>query len=114
MQPRRLGHRALQVSDMQASKEWYQRVFGLQQVYEAEWQDHPAMMVMADGTGFALFPSGTVTAHTAVDVDSDQFEAWKGRLTELGIAFDYEDHGPTHSMYFSDPDGHRLEITSER
>lgn len=33
-------------------------------------------------------------------------------LRERGIAFQFQDHEVSHSIYFSDPDGHRLEITT--
>jgi catechol-2,3-dioxygenase len=37
-----------------------------------------------------------------------------GRLVQLGTKVDYTtDHGMTHSVYFFDPDGNRLEIFCE-
>ena len=34
------------------------------------------------------------------------------RFRDRGIDFEFEDHGPCHSVYISDPDGHTIEITT--
>jgi catechol-2,3-dioxygenase len=39
-------------------------------------------------------------------------EQWKARLRHHGIAFSEEDHGRQHSVYFSDPNGIVLEVTT--
>jgi catechol-2,3-dioxygenase len=33
-------------------------------------------------------------------------------LEPAGSPFDFQDHDVSHSIYFSDPDGHRLELTT--
>ena len=38
--------------------------------------------------------------------------AWRKRLTAAGIALREEDHGTQRSIYFDDPNGNTLEITS--
>ena len=42
---------------------------------------------------------------------ADLLEAEK-HLQERGIPFEFQNHGIAHSIYFSDPDGHQLEITT--
>jgi catechol-2,3-dioxygenase len=34
------------------------------------------------------------------------------RSSASGIPFEFSDHGIAHSVYISDPDGHRIEITT--
>ena len=48
----------------------------------------------------------------AFRVDRPSFEAVQAHLTAQGIPFTFSDHDISHSIYFSDPDGHRLEITT--
>jgi len=33
-------------------------------------------------------------------------------LKKRGIKFEFQDHEIAHSIYFRDPDGHQLEITT--
>ena len=39
-------------------------------------------------------------------------DAWKARLKAAKVTFDTEDHGDQRSIYFSDPNGIRWEITA--
>jgi catechol 2,3-dioxygenase-like lactoylglutathione lyase family enzyme len=51
--------------------------------------------------------------HFAFSVPSAaEQEHWKVRLREHGIPFSEEDHGTQHSIYFSDPNGIVLEVTT--
>ena len=36
----------------------------------------------------------------------------KRELEKRGIKFEFQDHEIAHSIYFRDPDGHQLEITT--
>jgi catechol-2,3-dioxygenase len=40
------------------------------------------------------------------------FERARHDLHERGIAITFADHTAAHSIYFTDPDGHELEITT--
>jgi catechol-2,3-dioxygenase len=40
------------------------------------------------------------------------FLAAQHELKQRGINFEFEDHEISHSIYFEDPDGHHLEITT--
>jgi catechol 2,3-dioxygenase-like lactoylglutathione lyase family enzyme len=124
-QIRTLDHVAIHVSDLEASAAWYHRVLGLERVQPKEWGPFPAFMVAEDGTGIALFPSrnesqgrlpeGTVirAGHYAFQVDTANFKRVQEHLTELEISFEFQDHHYHHSIYFTDPDGYRLEITTQ-
>jgi catechol 2,3-dioxygenase-like lactoylglutathione lyase family enzyme len=51
--------------------------------------------------------------HFAFSVDSAaEQERWKGRLHAHGVEFSEEDHGVRHSIYFRDPNGIVLEVTT--
>jgi catechol-2,3-dioxygenase len=51
--------------------------------------------------------------HYAFSVASDaEQEQWKARLRHHQVAFTEEDHGRQHSIYFSDPNGIVLEVTT--
>ena len=113
-----VDHVAFAVSDQEASIAWYRTVLGLNEEHR-EWQRHPAML-MRGGSGVALFAAdGTAPGndeprflHLAFRVDRASFAEAQERLAELAIAFDLVDHGSAHSIYFHDPDGVRLELTT--
>ena len=119
-----IDHVALAVTDLQKSIAWYQDVLGLERRYRAAWGDCPAMLC-AGSTCVALFPlrpaessartSGSAQAtmrHLAFRATyADLLEAEKN-LEERGIPFEFQDHRIAHSIYFVDPDGHQLEITT--
>jgi catechol 2,3-dioxygenase-like lactoylglutathione lyase family enzyme len=112
-----VDHVALRVSDQAGSIAWYRGVLGLDRVHEEEWGDVPAMMV-AHGSGVALFPAdgaagqGPEFMHVAFRVDRRTFDGARARLADLGIETRFANHGVAHSIYFTDPDGHRLELTT--
>jgi catechol 2,3-dioxygenase-like lactoylglutathione lyase family enzyme len=43
---------------------------------------------------------------------TQDFEAAEVDLRARGISFEFEDHEVSHSVYFRDPDGVQLEITT--
>jgi catechol 2,3-dioxygenase-like lactoylglutathione lyase family enzyme len=114
-----LDHVALAVRDLERSERFYREVLGLERVYEEEWPV-PAMMTGA-GSGIALFeaqagpdrePQPVRVLHVAFRVDRATFEQARQFLCDEGLAPRLEDHGVAHSLYFADPDGHRLELTT--
>jgi catechol 2,3-dioxygenase-like lactoylglutathione lyase family enzyme len=119
-----IDHVALTVTDLEKSIAWYQDVLGLERRYREAWGDNPAMLC-AGSTCIALFPlspdelpartSGSAQptmCHLAFRTTyADLLQAEKN-LQERGILFEFQNHGIAHSIYFADPDGHRLEITT--
>jgi len=50
--------------------------------------------------------------HLAFRADRENFLGAQRELENRGIKFDFQDHEISHSIYFRDPDGHALEITT--
>jgi catechol 2,3-dioxygenase-like lactoylglutathione lyase family enzyme len=118
-----IDHVALAVRDVRRSAAWYQDVLGLERRYEEAWGDFPAV-VAAGQTSIALFPvqgaepkgrpgrDTLAMRHLAFRVDAANFVRARRALEARGMAVERQDHGIAHSIYFSDPDGHELEITT--
>ncbi len=113
-----LDHVAITVSDLDRSERFFIEVLALERVHP-EWD--PPRIVASEASGLALFPAegedGASPApshfhHIAFRVDRAAFEAAQAELGERAIEFTFSDHGTAHSIYFADPDGHRLELTT--
>lgn len=128
MKLQHIDHVAITVSDLARSLAWYRGVLGLERRHEEDWGDVPTM-VCAGETCVALFPADSGDAsvrpeeslepttsrrmrHFAFRADRENFQAARQRFRELGIEFEFADHGIAQSVYISDPDGHRIEITT--
>ena len=118
-----LDHVAMTVRDVARSVAWYQDVLGLERRYQEVWGDFPAV-VGAGTTALALFPAPVPepapppgrevlsVRHVAFRVDRETFERARSHLEARGLAPTFEDHTAARSLYFADPVGHRLEITT--
>jgi len=121
-----LDHVAIVVRDLKASADWYERVLGLERKFADVWNVPVMLIARGSGrSGVALFPvsvaephrmparwNALAVDHVAFRVDRENFEHARARLRELGVRVEFEDHAVSHSIYFDDPDGHRLEITT--
>jgi catechol 2,3-dioxygenase-like lactoylglutathione lyase family enzyme len=117
-----LDHVALRVRDVEASAAWYGEVLGMQPAFEGMWGGVPTMLALGP-TFLALFPAaGRAKAngsprcvcmdHLAFRADPENFARAREELPRRGIPVEFQDHGASHSIYFADPDGHRVEITT--
>lgn len=114
-----IDHVALTVRDLTTSVDWYQRVLGLERRHEI-WE--VPVMLGAGTTAVALFPARAPAGageasplgfrHLAFRVSSANFQSAQSLLSEHGIAFEFQDHTIAHSIYFADPDGNQIEITT--
>jgi catechol 2,3-dioxygenase-like lactoylglutathione lyase family enzyme len=112
-----LDHVAIEVADLDAAERWYAETLGLERAHP-EWD--PPRVMTAGGTGVALFPasdggedgSAPHPLHIAFRVDRASFDAARDELPRRGVELRESDHGSAHSVYFTDPDGHRLELTT--
>jgi catechol 2,3-dioxygenase-like lactoylglutathione lyase family enzyme len=117
-----LDHVALAVSDVEKSADWYCDVLGFKRQHEGMWNGVPVFVGKGDAD-VALFPipdarstsssaGGARVLHFALRTDWKNFLAVQTELKEREIEFDFEDHEVSHSIYFRDPDGHKIEITT--
>lgn len=118
-----LDHIAITVRDVGRARDWYCDVLGLEHRFKDIWGDVPTFVCAGD-TGIALFPASVnepkprperdtlAMRHFAFRVDRANFERAQIELNARGIAFEFQDHTIAHSIYFNDPDGHQLELTT--
>src|SRR4026208_2179169 len=128
-----VDHVELFVPDRYEAAKWYERVLGLKIVGEYEhWAADPRgpLMISSDSgnTKLALFqgtPQGsreTAGYHlVAFRVGAADFKRFLDRLPHLNL-IDHRgqavvrdlvrDHTAAYSLYFNDPFGHRLELTT--
>jgi catechol 2,3-dioxygenase-like lactoylglutathione lyase family enzyme len=118
-----IDHVALAVRDIERSANWYIEVLGFERLHEGMWNGVPTFIGKGN-TGIALFPASSNARstsstrgniqmlHLAFRADRDGFVAAQQELKKRGIKFEFQDHEISHSIYFRDPDGHQLEITT--
>jgi catechol 2,3-dioxygenase-like lactoylglutathione lyase family enzyme len=124
-----LDHVELFVPDRAQAAEWYGRVLGCRPVAGTEeWASHPQgpLMLSPDGgrTKLALFAGEpqrsrpTAGFHrVAFRLSGQEWLAFVERLPQLGLqegprGARVVDHTGAWSVYFTDPFGHHLEVTT--
>jgi catechol-2,3-dioxygenase len=117
----RLSHAVLFVSDLEKSRPFYEKAFGLQTIAgrrgaaflraPASGQHHD-LALMEVGPQAPVPPQGAVGLyHLAWEVETieDLVESIE-TLLEMGALVGASDHGATKSLYGKDPDGIEFEI----
>lgn len=123
-----IDHVELFVPDRAEAADWYARVLGCTRVAGTEqWASHPQgpLMISPDGgrTKLALFtgePQGsrpTAGFHrVAFRLSGAEWLGFVSRLSEIGLSEGngarIADHMSAWSVYFTDPFGHHLEVTT--
>ena len=118
-----IDHVALGVRDIEKSARWYIEVLGFERLHKDMWNGVPTFIGKGN-TAIALFPlrgndsksasrAGRIgMLHLAFRANRKNFLAAQHELKKRGIKFEFQDHEISHSIYFRDPDGHELEITT--
>jgi catechol 2,3-dioxygenase-like lactoylglutathione lyase family enzyme len=118
-----IDHVALAVSNIERSAQWYIDVLGFEYRYKDVWNGIPTFIGKGT-TAIALFPPRANTRstsssranirmlHLAFRATRKNFLAAQEELKRRSIDFEFQDHEISHSIYFRDPDGHELEITT--
>ena len=116
-----IDHVAIGVRDIERSAKWYIEVLGFERLHEGVWGGVPTFIGKGN-TGIALFPATHETKppdrrdirmlHLAFRASRENFLDAQRELKKRGIKFEFQDHEISHSIYFRDPDGHALEITT--
>ena len=96
------------------------RIVGAGELYEDVWGNFPGVVGIGN-TSVAFFPIddpdiklpvGLPIHHIAFRVDRVNFNSAQQTLRQKGIEFEFQDHKIVHSIYFYDPDGHLIELTT--
>ena len=118
----RLNHAVLFVRDLDRSSDFYQKVFGFEEIAReggtmvflraSGSANHHDLGLMAVGPEARSQPGGSVGLyHLAWEVPTIEDLAAAGSvLSELGALTGMSDHGATKSLYGRDPDGIEFEI----
>ena len=116
-----IDHVAMGVRNIERSAKWYIDVLGFERLHEGMWNGVPTF-IGKGSTAIALFPASPASKssthreirmlHLAFRADRENFLASQRELQKHGIKFEFQDHEISHSIYFRDPDGHQLEITT--
>jgi catechol 2,3-dioxygenase-like lactoylglutathione lyase family enzyme len=120
-----IDHAAISVRDLEKSREWYERVLGLK-VSPREHQKPgteyfldcgPSLigLIQGDPNGekHLLQDSGLGGNHVSFRVDTKDFDKAVETLKTLGVTITFtKKRERSHSVYFLDPDGNKLEITA--
>lgn len=114
-----IDHVALAVPDVERAAAWYIEVLGLERQHSKHWGGVPTFVGKGE-TGLALFPreerptasAGGAMLHLAFRTDAAGFLRAQQELAERAIPFSFENHVISHSIYFRDLNGVRLEITT--
>ena len=121
-----IDHVALAVPDVEQSAAWFIDVLGFERLYPGMWNGVP-VFIGKGTTAIALFPrrdrresasspqgdaNEVDMLHLAMRADRKNFLAAQENLKERCIKFEFQDHEISHSIYFRNPDGLRLEITT--
>jgi catechol 2,3-dioxygenase-like lactoylglutathione lyase family enzyme len=108
-----VDHVVLHVDDVERSKKFYTEILGM----TAYREDRGQVFLHAGQQGVALFerPGGRSLAtgndlnHLALNVASGTYETLKAELEKRGVSVTGRP-GEDRCIYFSDPDGHRLQL----
>ena len=116
-----IDHVALAVRDVERAAQWYIEVLGFERRHQGMWDGVP-VFIGKGTTALALFPAretstsadggGPKMLHLAMRANRKNFLAAQEELKRRDIDFEFQDHEIAHSIYFRDPDGHKLEITT--
>jgi catechol 2,3-dioxygenase-like lactoylglutathione lyase family enzyme len=119
IRPVKLAHVVLRVSSLERSRAWYLKVLEAKPAFENEGlcflsydDEHHRIGLIARPELGAAGDAHTGLEHVAFTYASlGELLATYRRLREHGIRPYWTiNHGPTISLYYKDPDGHRLEL----
>ena len=105
-----INHLTITVSNLEVSLEFYSNLLGLQA--EVCWDN--GAYLSGPGIWLCLNKGDAKPAqdysHIAFSVEAEHFEALQEKITATGFGIWQENTSEGDSVYFLDPDGHKLEI----
>ena len=123
MEIKELGHIVLYVRDLERSRRFYRHILGWKEIAGSDHQmamyssgrTHHELLLIEVGPNAAPIPSGRRVGmyHFGLKVGTTD-EELRGALETLEEAganvVGSADHGVTHSLYITDPDGNEIEL----
>jgi catechol 2,3-dioxygenase len=119
-----LGHVVLNVSDLEASLEFYRRAIGLEVIsadaegtiaFMSLGRQHHDLALVQRATGARPDADQPGLVHIAWRLDDfTELQAAHAALTEAGIEIEPIQHNITNSLYMRDPDGNVVELFNDR
>jgi len=115
-----IDHVALRCASLEATKNWYVGTLGFEHVFPGHGDGVPIILRLGS-TFLTLFPQKENAPpspngqawHLALRAATyADFRGAQAELQAEGVSFQFRDHEISHSIYFSDPDGFLLEITT--
>jgi catechol-2,3-dioxygenase len=123
MEVKELGHIVLYVRDLEASRAFYRDVLGWKEVGATEHQmamyssgrTHHELLLIEVGPNAAPIPAGRRVGmyHFGLKVgttDDELRDALQTLVNDGTTVVGSADHGVTHSLYITDPDGNEIEL----
>ncbi len=127
---RRILETCIYAEDLEAAREFYTRVLGLE--VHAEQKSRHIFFRVGEGMFLVFKPSATRAGmtvpvplgshgctgegHVAFAAEEDELEIWRARLAELDVKIESEVDWPQggKSIYFRDPAGNSVELATPR
>jgi catechol 2,3-dioxygenase len=117
-----VGHVHLKVSDLERSESFYRDALGLEVtervggsfVFMSFGGSHHHLALQGHPDASPADPEALGLYHFAVEVpDEAALADAVDRIRQAGIEFAAVDHGISKSVYFTDPDGHGVEVYTD-
>jgi catechol 2,3-dioxygenase len=123
MEVKELGHIVLYVRDLEVSRRFYRDVLGWHEIAGVEHQmamyssgrTHHELLLIEVGPNAAPIPAGRRVGmyHFGLKIGSSDQELREAMDTLMDAGANVvgsADHGVTHSLYITDPDGNEIEL----